>query len=183
MSFTDFRASIVGEPGLNSPTRYKVDIFPPSLLSNEELENAADGEDSIRVSQDMQKQISMYCSEFIFPSQNLATVESRYIGNVRKVPYLKTYEDLTGIFYCSQDLREYRFFLKWQELAIGKDHGVNFYNDFIGRIEVSQLDKQNNEIYKFPPIEEVYPLTVNAIPIAYVRNNEFSRCVVSFSWR
>jgi len=183
MSLKDFTTLVTGEPGLNSPTRYRVDIFPPELLLAQDLENDANNTNPLRVNQTMQKQISMYCAEFGFPSQNLATVESRYIGNTRKLPYLKTYEDLTAIFYCSKDLREYRFFLKWQELAIGKDHGVNFYNDYIGTIEVSQLDKADKELYKFPAIQEVYPLTVAAVPVAYVRNNEFSRCVVTFNWR
>lgn len=178
----NFRAQL-GKTKLNSPTRYRVDITPPPKLNKLSLENDAENESSIDITNDMTKQISMFCSEFGFPSQNLATVENRYIGNTRKIPYLKTYEDLTGIFYCSEDLREYRYFLKWQELAIGKDHEVNFYNDYIGSIRVTQLDKQLNDVYTFPTIQEVYPLTVNAVPLAYVRNNEFSRCVVSFNWR
>lgn len=181
-SLKEFRASI-NKTKLNSPTRYRVDITPPRLMNTQSLENDALNTTSLDVTPEMGKQISMYCSEFVFPSQNLATVESRYIGNTRKVPYLKTYDDLSAIFYCSEDLQEYRYFLKWQELCISKNHDVNFYDDYIGSIEVTQLDKALKDVYTFPTINEVYPLTVNAIPIAYVRNNEFSRCVVNFSWR
>ena len=181
-SLKEFRAEI-NKTKLNSPTRYRIDIIPPTLLNVEELENDALNSTPLKVTPALKNQISMYCSEFIFPSQNLATVESRYIGNTRKVPYLKTYDDLSAIFYCSEDLREYRYFLKWQELCIAKDHEVNFYDDYVGTIEVTQLDKKLEDVYTFPPIEEVYPLTVNAIPLAYVRNNEFSRCTVSFNWR
>jgi len=176
--------SVLNKNKLATPTRYRVDILPPAGLSGEILENAVgSGQNEISVTSDVTEQISMYCSEFVFPSQNLATVESRYIGNVRKIPYLKTYDDLTAIFYCSEDLREYRYFLKWQELAIAKEHEVNFYEDYIGSIVVTQLDKSLKQVYTFPTINEVYPLTVNSVPIAYVRNNEFSRCVVTFAWR
>ena len=61
-------------------------------------------------------------------------------------------------------------------------HKANYYNDYIGSIEIYQLDV-NNEVTYGIKATEVYPSTIGGIEYSYESANQVATQAVSFEYR
>ncbi len=91
------------------------------------------------------------------PSRTLMTIEQRYHGPTRFMPYSFIHTPVSITVLLSEDMRERDFFMRWQDLAVTKDgmgtprtssvpdpsggrYDSNYYDDAVkpGKIEIQQ---------------------------------------------
>jgi hypothetical protein len=91
------------------------------------------------------------------PSRTLMTIEQRYHGPTRFMPYSFIHTPVSLTVILSEDMRERDFFMRWQDLAVTKDgmglartssvpdpsgggYDSNYYDDAVkpGRVEIQQ---------------------------------------------
>ena len=146
-------ASTHDDNGMALPSKYEVLFLPPSgsrgtggpaastNLFSQVLLGQVGGQDV--------KDVSYQCNSIEFPPRtiDIAADENIY-GPARKIAQGYTYGDITGKFYCHNDMREKKFFETWQRLAFNpQTFAVNYYDDYTGTIQIFQLDQRNNRRY------------------------------------
>ena len=90
---------------------------------------------------------------------------------------------IAASFYLDSHLRERHYFEQWQKMAVSTTtHKANYYNDYIGSMEIFQLDT-NNEITYGIKATEVYPSTIAGIEYSYESANQIATQAVSFEYR
>ena len=98
-------------------------------------------------------------------------------------------------FYLSTDLREKHYFELWQSLAVDNfTHKANYYDDYIGSMEIYQLSSSEQEIgdtvgdiksvrtYGIRA-SEVFPKTVGAIAYGHDNANQIASLDVRFEFK
>ena len=81
---------------------------------------------------------------------------------------------IAATFYLDINLKERHFFEQWQKLAVDNStHKANYYDDYIGSMEIFQLDG-NGEITYGIKATEVYPTTIAGIEYAYANTNQIA---------
>ena len=95
-----------------------------------------------------------------------------------------TYADEIDIeFQSSSDLQERVFFENWQRQTFNeKTWNLQYYDDYIGEIEIYILDKQDQRRYGVK-LWEVFPKTVNPTSLAFDANDTLFLTSVGFSFR
>jgi len=146
MSIDQFRGSI-SKTGVAHPNKFEARIFLPAAIGN------TDRDVSLRV-----KTIDM-------PGRNISTTTNDTIyGPTHELAMGLTYADeITATFLLSSNLREKAFFDRWQEWIYNpRTYALNFYKDYVGSLEIYQLDQNNKATYAVRLLE-VFPKTIGAI--------------------
>jgi hypothetical protein len=90
---------------------------------------------------------------------------------------------IAATFYLDSYLRERHFFEKWQELAVSNStHKANYYDDYVGTMEILQLDANGEITYGIKAVE-VYPTTMAGIEYAYANTNTIATQAINFQYR
>jgi len=90
---------------------------------------------------------------------------------------------IAASFYLDTHMRERHFFEQWQKMAVNTNtHKANYYDDYIGSMEIFQLDG-NGEITYGIKATEVYPTTIAGIEYAYANTNQIALQSVNFQYR
>ena len=157
--------------GVAYGNRYEVLIVPPSGLSSRNY-----GEET--------KQRMIRCDSVLIPGRALSTVPYRYYGPARNMPYEPIYAgELTMTMLLSADLRERKFFEDWIDLICSKtNYKFGFYDDYVSKIEINVLTKDEFVTYKFI-VEEVYPKALGDLQVGYDKENDFLRQDITLSFR
>ena len=128
--------------------------------------------------------ITMMCESISFPGQNVRSVPDtlRY-GPAREHAQGMTYGPFTATFICSSDMREKKYFEKWQRAIINQENwNVKYYDDYKGELKISQLDTNDNETY-FITVKEAYPKTILAQDMGYAQVNAYQTVGIEFTYR
>ena len=212
-----FRAAMGKAKGFARPSKFAVRINPPTLVS--QIGNAfysANGEtgetgniefikahNAIReMYQSMRGQIELFCSSVELPGHDLQTQQVQFgSAPVRDMVTSHGFEGMiTASFYLSEDLKERHFFEQWQRLAVNiESHKANFYDDYVGSMEIFQLSTRNDSGIPFPTFidkildvdiatygiraSEVYPATISGIEYSYENGNQIATLAVGFNYR
>ena len=212
-----FRAAMGKAKGFARPSKFAVRINPPTLVS--QIGNAfysANGEtgetgniefikahNAIReMYQSMRGQIELFCSSIEMPGHDLQTQQVQFgSAPVRDMVTSHGFEGMiTASFYLSEDLKERHFFEQWQRLAVNvESHKANFYDDYIGSMEIYQLSNGLDSGLPFPTFidkifdvdmatygikaKEVYPATISGIEYSYENGNQIATMAVGFNYR
>ena len=169
-----------GKGGFSRPSRYEVILVPPagtnSNLFSSQMQEFR-GDDTI-------KQTSLACESISFPGRNIDTTEDTNIyGPVRNIATGFSYADITATFRCSRDMREKRYFETWQKLSYNPaTWSMQYYEDYVGSIQIFQLDEQNNKTYGVELIE-AFPKTIAEQALSYTATTEIHKIGVTFSYR
>ena len=118
--------------------------------------------------------------------------------------------NISASFYLSDDLKERHFFEQWQRLAVNvESHKANYYDDYIGSMEIFQLSNEadfaaigNPSSYLATKVQgvfdkyfdrdiatygivasEVYPATISGIEYSYESGNQIATLAVGFNYR
>ena len=80
--------------------------------------------------------------------------------------------NIVATFYADKYLRERQFFEIWQKMAVNNTHKANYYDDYVGKMQIYQLGAVDGEGDRDIPtygIEaiEVYPATLAAVEYNY----------------
>ena len=124
------------------------------------------------------------CESISFPGQNVRSVPDtlRY-GPAREHAQGMTYGPFTATFICSSDMREKKYFEKWQRAIINQENwNVKYYDDYKGELKISQLDTNDNETY-FITVKEAYPKTILAQDMGYAQVNAYQTVGIEFTYR
>lgn len=100
--------------------------------------------------------LSFRISHASIPQRSLMTVDQRYYGPVRRIPYAVMYQPLQTQILLSDNMLEREIIMSWQDLAIsgggqksirssgGQSHAVgaydaSYFDDIVGSIEIMQF--------------------------------------------
>ena len=165
-SLDEFRATIAGKD-LARQNRFEVRITGPV------------GGD---------KQVNLLAESVSIPGQNIRSVpdDLRY-GPARDHAQGVTYGDISMTFICTPGMQEKVYFEEWQKRIVQlgeRDPGwnVNFYKDYVGEIQIDQLDRQNQMKYQVT-IVEAWPKTINAQEFTLSSNDAYQTVSVDFAYR
>jgi len=224
-----FIANMSKSGGFARPSQYEVIINRPQPLltgttgifvsdesgnaTNPNNRNRAQAAQALHNMQSVNKQLTLQCQTVTMPSHDLQTQNRAYSSEpgremVQTHGYAGT---IDCTFLLSNDLREKHYFELWQSLAVDNyTHKANYYDDYIGSMEIYQLSsKKVREVelttstgpvgtgttssmtrvgVKSEPTygikaTEVYPKTVGAVSFGASSANEISTLDVRFEFR
>jgi len=90
---------------------------------------------------------------------------------------------IAASFYLDIHMKERHFFEAWQKMAVNVNtHKANYYDDYIGSMEIFQLDGNGKITYGIKATE-VYPTTIGGIEYAYANSNQIATQAVNFQYR
>lgn len=179
-NLTDFRSSFSNNGEPSSPANYEVSVTrkpQAGFASNTNLT--------------MEKLLPFRCISCSLPGKMMNTIERSTYGPNRKVVTSSLYQDVTFSFIVSDDKSELDYFNVWQNYIVdnnvdssssANNHDVRYYDEYVGDIKISHLDKQNEIKYTISLLE-AYPISVEEIPLSWENNNEFIRVNVTVAYR
>jgi len=210
-----FRAAMASAKGFARPSKFAVRINPPNTfrsiptytangqeVSTENTEFLKSRRALMELNNGMRGQINLFCSSIEMPGHDLQTQQLQHgSAPVRDMVTSHAFEGMiTASFYLSEDLKERHFFEQWQRMAVNvESHKANFYDDYIGSMEIFQLSNGLDSGLPFPTIidkiidvdmaeygiiaSEVYPATISGIEYGYERGNQIATMAVGFNYR
>ena len=199
----NFIASMNKSGGFARTARYAVIITPPSNLAailasqtqprglgaavdalanqnNAMQKDRFTGPDGI-----VTRQVNLHCNSISMPGHDLQAQDVQHGSAPGR--QMVTSHDYAGTiaasFYLDINLKERHFFEQWQKLAVDNStHKANYYDDYIGSMQIFQLDG-NGEITYGIKATEVYPTTLAGIEYAYANSNQIATQAVQFQYR
>jgi hypothetical protein len=191
----NFIASMGKAKGFARTSKYAVVITPPTNLGR--LIDEAETSESISLTDENQlldmrsmasqvgRQLNLHCNSVSLPGHDLQAQDMQH-GSApgRQMVTSHDYQGtIAATFYLDSHLRERHFFEKWQKMAVNTNtHKANYYDDYIGSMEIFQLDG-NGEITYGIKATEVYPTTLAGIEYAYANTNQIALQAVQFQYR
>ena len=181
-------SSFHDDDGMAFPSKYEVLFLPPSgtrgtggvgastNLFSQTLLGLVGGGDT--------RDVSYQCHSIAFPGRNLTTTTDENIyGPTRELVDGFTYGDITGKFYCHNDMREKKFFETWQRLAYNpQTFAVNYYDDYTGTIQIYQLDQRGNRRYGCELVE-CFPKSIGEQALDGGQAGNVQEVDVTFTYR
>ena len=163
--------------GIARPSRYEVVILPPTGSPTNPFTSALTATDSAR-------NVSLKCENISFPGRNIDTTpDTNIYGPTREIATGFSFAELSARFQCSSDLREKEFFENWQKASFNANTwAMQFYNDYIGEIQIYLLDEQNERRYGVKGWE-CFPKNIGEQTLNYGTINEQLKLNVTFSYR
>jgi hypothetical protein len=201
----NFIASMNRSGGFARTSKYAVIITPPASLSRlaaarnstviaegTPFQRSIDGGLADTNAANMQtlnsqvgRQVNLHCNSISLPGHDLQAQDMQH-GSApgRQMVTSHDYQGtIAATFYLDSHLRERHFFEKWQRMAVNtQTHKANYYDDYIGSMEIFQLDG-NGEITYGIKATEVYPTTLAGIEYAYANTNQIATQAVQFQYR
>ena len=175
-----------GTDGIARSARYEVLCLPPSGArgTRNAPTNAMASQMAELTGSNVAREVSLKCEQITMPGRNIDTEPDNNIyGPVREIAQGWSYADITANFQLSSDLRERRFFETWNRLAYNPDTwNIGYYDDYTGRIQIFQLDEQNNRRYGVELIE-CFPQAINALTFTSNPGAEIQKINVTFNFR
>ena len=194
----NFIASMSQSKGFARTSKYAVVITPPTnlgklieqaqnevspLTTSESTEKNLEGMRSL--TRQLGQQLNLHCNSISLPGHDLQAQDMQH-GSApgRQMVTSHDYQGtIAATFYLDSHLRERHFFEKWQELAVSTStHKANYYDDYVGTMEILQLDANGEITYGIKAVE-VYPTTMAGIEYAYANTNTIATQAINFQYR
>jgi len=177
----NFIASMNASGGFARTSKYAVLITPPANIET-------DSGSALQFSQfsnQVGRQVNLHCNSISMPGHDLQAEEQQH-GSApgRLIVRSHDYEGtIDASFYLDVNLRERHFFEQWQKMAVNTNtHKANYYDSYIGTMEIFQLDGRGEITYGIKATE-VYPSTIAGIEYAYANINQIALQSVKFQYR
>ena len=165
----NFISSMSKARGFARTSKYKVRITPPAKLLDKEVF----------------KQIDLHCNSISMPGHDMQAQDVQH-GSAPGRQMVQSHDyngTIAASFYLDSHMRERLFFEKWQKMIVNKStHKAEYYDDYIGTLEIFQLDLDGKITYGIKAIE-VYPTTLAGIEYAYGNTNAIATQSVNFQYR
>ena len=177
----EFVGSMSKAKGFARPNKYEVIFNLPALLNN-----------SIDA-----RQLTLHCNTIGWPGHDLQT-HSRKFASEPESLFVQSHGfagTISATFYLDTEHSERFLFEQWQELAVNRyTHKANYYNDYIGQMEMYQLSSEatkdengkmsGKEIRTYGiKVDDVYPETVSVSEYTYEVAGAVQILTVSFNYR
>ena len=166
-----------GDGGFSRPSRYEVLIIPPRGSNNNPISDDISDNEIIR-------KTSLACESISFPGRNIdTTTDTNIYGPTREIASGFSFAEISATFRCSSDMREKRYFESWQRLSYDTvSWSMQYYEDYIGAVQIYQLDEKDNRKYGVELVE-AFPKTIGAMTLDYSNGSEINKLPVTFSYR
>ena len=166
-----------GTGGFSRPSRYEVLIIPPRGSNNNPTSGDISNNKTIR-------ETSLACENISFPGRNIdTTTDTNIYGPTREIASGFSYAEVSATFRCSSDMKEKLYFETWQKQSFNtQTWSMQYYEDYIGAVQIFQLDENNNRKYGVELVE-AFPKTIGAMTLDYSNGNEIHKLPVTFSYR
>ena len=166
-----------GTGGFSRPSRYEVLIIPPRGSNNNPTSGDISNNKTIR-------ETSLACENISFPGRNIdTTTDTNIYGPTREIASGFSYAEVSATFRCSSDMKEKLYFETWQKQSFNtQTWSMQYYEDYIGAVQIFQLDENNNRKYGVELVE-AFPKTIGAMTLDYSNGNEINKLPVTFSYR
>jgi len=164
-----FKAEI-GRGGIAESNKWEIIIQPPAQFATDSVTAAG---------------IVIRAESVNMVGRNISSFDdSNIYGPLRQVPDGVTYaEDIDVTFIMSEDLYERSYFDSWQKLIFDENTwNLNYYNDFIGRMAIYTLNRENIRTYGIT-CHEVWPKTIGPVPLSMESTNTLVKLPINFSFR
>jgi len=181
-------SSFHDDNGMALPSRYEAIFLPPSGT----LGTGGPGASTNLFSQVLlgdiggqeKKEVGYQCNSISFPGRTLTTTDDTNLyGPTRQIVDGFSYGDIQASFYCHNDMREKTFFENWQKLAFNhQTFAVNYYDDYVGTIQIYQLDQKNNRRYG-AELVECFPKTIAEQKLSGDKASGVQTVDITFSFR
>jgi len=200
----NFISSMNKSGGFARTSKYAVVITPPTSLrqlASERIEPVANGgrleqgfpsspanpnaSNMQALHKQLGQQVNLHCNTVSMPGHDLQAQDQQHGSAPGR--QIVTSHDYAGTiaasFYLDSHMRERHFFEQWQKMAVNTNtHKANYYDDYIGTMEIFQLDGQGEITYGIKATE-VYPSTIGGIEYAYANTNQIATQAVQFQYR
>ena len=155
--------------GIARPARYEVVIGSPPRL-------ATDNKGA--------RNVSLKCESISFPGRNIdTTTDTNIYGPTREIASGFSFAEVSATFRCSSDMREKLYFESWQRQSFNtQTWSMQYYEDYIGAVQIYQLDEKDNRKYGVELVE-AFPKTIGAMTLDYSNGSEIHKLPVTFSYR
>ena len=188
LAINEILAPLRDDEGIAIPSRYEVIFFPPTGVRGS---GGAGKTQNIfyqimfgNIGRGEQRDISMQCNKIDFPGRNLDSISDTNIyGPTREIVNGFTFADITASFYQSSNYKEKQFFETWQRLAYDPNTwAMQYYDDYVGTIQIYQLDQRENRKYGVELIE-CFPKVIAEQPLSSALATSVQEVTVTFSFR
>ena len=169
----EFVGSMSKAKGFARPNKYEVVFNLPALLNS-----STDA-----------RQLTLHCNTIGWPGHDLQTQTMKKASEpgIEMVQSHAFAGTISATFYLDTEHSERFLFEQWQELAVNRyTHKANYYNDYIGQMEIYQLssEKKDREIRTYgTKVHDVYPATISATEYTYEVAEAIQVLTVSFNYR
>ena len=196
----NFISSMNVSGGFARTSKYAVIITPPAIIASAtdvdaRLDNLTPEASAIlqsfapvqfaQLSAQVGRQVNLHCNSISMPGHDLQAQDVQH-GSApgRQMVRSHDYEGtIDASFYLDSHLRERHFFEQWQKMAVNVNtHKANYYDNYIGTMEIFQLDGRGEITYGIKATE-VYPATIAGIEYAYANTNQIAMQSVKFQYR
>lgn len=131
------------------------------------------------------RQLNLHCDSVSMPGHDLQAQDVQH-GSAPGRMMVQSH-DFAGTvgasFYLDSRLNERRIFETWQSMCVNNStHKAHYYDDYIGEMEIYQLDGNNEPVYGIK-LTEVYPNTIGAIEYSYANASTIAKLNVEFQYR
>jgi len=198
----NFISSMNKSGGFARTSKYAVVITPPTNLNRifedsktttyrdgvterGDRENSGNIAKMIQLNRQLGPQVNLHCNTVSMPGHDLQAQDQQH-GSAPGRQIVSSHDyagTIAASFYLDSHLRERHFFETWQSMAVNNNtHKANYYDDYIGTMEIYQLDL-NGEVTYGIKATEVYPSTIGGIEYAYANTNQIATQAVQFQYR
>ena len=134
-AISNFQAQMKAAKGFARTARYEVVLFPPESLKAKLREDGIDLDIYT-------KGLTMMCDSITMPGKDLSTESVKHGQELeRQQVSAHVYEGtITASFYLENNLLAKSFFELWQDHVVSNgSNNVNYYDDYVGTMEIFQL--------------------------------------------
>lgn len=172
LNISDFLSRVSGT-GFARANRVTVEIFLPTKLI-----------ESIPSAQVISRTLTYSAEQVTLPGRILQASDISIYGPPIKMPTRTLYNDLNITFLCNDFMTQRSFFDLWINYINPSEQGYNlrYRDDYVGRINIYQMNEKGDKPSYGITLYEVYPLIVNDMGGNWV-DTEIQRLQVQFSYR
>ena len=134
-AISNFQAQMKAAKGFARTARYEVVLFPPESLKAKLREDGIDLDIYT-------KGLTMMCDSITMPGKDLSTESVKHGQELeRQQVSAHVFEGtITASFYLENNLAAKSFFELWQDHVVSNgSNTVNYYDDYVGTMEIFQL--------------------------------------------
>lgn len=167
--------------------RFEVVIQPPKSLTRPEGMHASSALALSEFSKDgTNRNISLKCNTITMPGRTIAQVEDNTLQGPSRsfVTGTPTYADIQAQFtMLNSNGQDRRFFEAWQGSAVSEaDFSVNYYNDYVGQVDMYLLNEKNERKYGIR-LQEAFPKVIGDLALNGEGKNQLATMDITFSYR
>ena len=130
-------------------------------------------------------QLSLMCDQCSLAGRDVQAILDLQYGIRRQVVYnAPAYTPLSLSWLCTDTMDEKRILDEWNNKCVPVDSGFNveYYNNYIGELDVYVLDRSGKERTYHMHYHEVYPKTVTAVELNHGTTNATLRVTAELQY-